>query len=425
MAIPVMDRTGARGGFVDLLALIAGVLLLVLTIALCAIFVVEVIYRYGANRPILGPEYLEMVETYAGLAFAAVTLLALPAALAASFARRDVQPTRVRSALALVPGCPLALAGAIVGLLLIVYLMGLDRDRAGDLLLSIGVRNFASVVMLFAPIVIMLAAVLGGAGSPAATAAVAAPTILIWLFGVTTDSSIARFMTAMFVPLLITMPAFAALYAIAPARAVTPWLLGAVLPIAMFLPLALGFLTPTETAAFLVVLGLVIAVPVRVLALGQELRPVLRHAATETAALMAVLVAASALSFLFNYWEISSAITQTAGSWGAAPFVVFALVAAAIAVLSYLLTPAFTLAVGAAAFMPIIMAFGFDPIHFGVVAILLGLAAVAARSGRRDAGAASLTPAAARIAAGVALAAAVVVALMPDIALRLGRVLGL
>lgn len=419
MAIAAMDRASARGGFADSLALLAGVLLLALTIAFCALVVVDVVARYGANRPILGAEYLEIVEAYVGPAFAAASLLALPAALAASFARRGDHPAGARSTLALVPGCPLALAVAIVGFLLIVHVMGLDIDGAGQLLLNLGARNFASVTMLFAPIVIMLAAVLGGAGSPAATAAVAAPTMLIWLFAVTTENSIARLMTAMFVPLLLTTPAVAAVYAVAPARAVTPWLLGAVLPIAMFLPLALGFLTPTETAAFFVLLGLVIAIPVRLIALGQEFRPVLRQAATEAAALATVVLAASVLSFLFSLWEVPAAITKTLGSWEAAPFVVFAVAAAAIVFVSYFLTPAFTLAVGVALLMPTIMAFALDPVYFGVVALLLGLAALIARSGRRDAGAGSLTPAAALIAAGAALAVAIVVTLVPAIALWL------
>ena len=420
MSIAAIDRAGARGGMDDTLATLAGALLLFLTVVLSLIIGADIVGRYALGLPFLGGELIQSIETYFGIGFAAISLLALPAALAASFARQGNPPMRSRSALALVPGCLLGLAATLLGVVLYVAVMGIAPGPALLRALNSLASTFSSYVFLLGPIVLVLAAALGGARTPEATATAAAPTALIWLYGFLAQVSITDLFAVMFVPLLLLALVFAVLYAAAPARAVTPLMAGTLPPVVMALPLAVGILTPTESMAFVAIFGLAVALPVRAAALRQPLAPMLRQAGMEMAAIVTVLAAAILLSQPLAFSGVTMEIAETI----ATSSLILPLGALAFFALSYILTPAFTLAVGGVLMMVTIVKSGADPVWAGAVLTLTGLAAMLARSGRANASASlSLPNWAAWIASGVTLAVAILVALVPDIAMSLAKAL--
>src|SRR5581483_9772334 len=150
-------------------------------------------------------------------------LLALPAALAAPFVAIGDPPLRSHSAVALVPGCLVALAAAVAAVIG-TMLVSDDVERG----LSIAYQQLVSVLtsytMPFLPIAVVLSAALGGARTPEATAAVAAPTLLGCFYALMSETSIGKVLAATLIPGLVGAAATAVCYAFAPGRAVTPWL---------------------------------------------------------------------------------------------------------------------------------------------------------------------------------------------------------
>jgi hypothetical protein len=93
---------------------------------------------------------------------------------------------------------------------------------------------------------------------------------------------------------------------------------------------------------------------------------------------------------------------------------VLVLGAAAFFLLCYVLSAALALLLAPLPLMPVIAAAGIDPMLAGAILVLLALAAMAARSGRRSG--AGLTPAAALSLAAMLAGLAILLALVPAIA---------
>ena len=422
MASTSIDRAqaGAGMGIGGLLATLSGVLLLILVVAFAALSFLEVVGRYGVGRPLFGSELSEDISRYFGLAVVGASLLALPAALAAAFMRQGDPPLRSRSALVLVPGCLVAMIAALAGFA-VMFGMGQDRGVGFTLPLTQLAGTFGDYIFLVLPCFVVISAVIGGARTPEATAAVAAPTILVALYGTFLQVSIANTFVALLVPAIIAAATVAVLFAAAPARAVTPWLAGWALAFGTTLLVITGFLTPTEAGGLLALFVLVVAIPIRTLALGQPIAPMLRQAGMETVAIVAVMAAGTLVSTALALSGASANVVASVGTSSAALLAVpVAYLAAA-----YLLTPALAIALLLPLTHPIIVTGGIDPVLAGTVAILLGLGAAMARAARRDpaAEALSLPAAAAWIAAAVLVALAAVVALVPNLAMAPVRAL--
>jgi hypothetical protein len=410
------DGAHARAGISQALATVGGALLLILALLASLVFVVDIVGRYGAGRPLLAGENLELASSVFGFGFAGAALLALPAALGATFARAGDPPLRSHSALALVPGCVLALAISVIA----IAVAAVERGGIG-MGLSIawaqtsgGLTTYA---FLFIPIAIAFAAALGGARTPEATAAAAAPVVVAGFAGLFAEVSIIGLLLSVLFPLLAAAAAIAILYAAAPARAVTPWLAGIALALGMALLVATGWTTPTEAMGLIALFGLPIALLVRVLALRQPIGAILRQAATETIAIVAVLsaslLAATAL-LLVNRGPIEGPTPSTAA---------ILIGGAAVFVASYLLTATLALGLALPLTLPILQAAKVEPTLAVAILVLLGLAAMAARAARRDAAAPaqSFPPGAAFVAAAAFVALAVAAALVPDIVLAPAR----
>ena len=171
--------------------------------------------------------------------------------------------------------------------------------------------------------------------------------------------------------------ATAVLYAGAPARAVTPWLLGWALAFTFELSVATGVFTGTETAGLVALLAIAIALPLRLLTLRHTFAPMLRQLGTETIAITSCLAAAICISALMTKIGIPDAVAGAAGSG----FAMIALVAVGYLVLAYLLTPILTLALLPFLF-EVFKQVGLHPAFAGAVLLLLGAAAAIARAGR-------------------------------------------
>ncbi|MCW5770457.1 MAG: hypothetical protein KIT16_02385 [Rhodospirillaceae bacterium] len=402
-------------GWTAALATLAGGLLLVAVGLLSLLIVADIFGRYALNHPVIDGERYGAVETYFGLGLAALSLLALPEAIAATFLRRGEPPVRSRSALVLVPGCLLAVVLGIAAFALLTAEAppGIPAMAMAQRTITEG---FARYVFLFFPILVVLAAVLGGARSPEATAALVAPALLCGLFGFIGEFSIASTFVA-FAPLAVAAGLLLAiLYAFAPARAVTPWVAGPALAAGMAVPLALGLLTPTETAGLFACFGFIIALPVRCLALRHRLGPMLRQAGTELAAVVfvfaAAMIVALDISLLIGRQPglLASLPPQTALLVGAAVFFVLALVA----------TPMLVIAAAAVPIVQAIRSFGVEPIWIGTLLTLFGLSAIALRAlrGKYLAAASGGLPAPAALFAAVVFAGlGALVALVPNIVL--------
>jgi C4-dicarboxylate transporter DctM subunit len=408
-----MERAEARaeGGVVALLATLAGALVAVLAVGVSVVGAIDIFGRYVLARP-LPPWLTEQVYDQAGIAFAAISLLALPAALTAGFARREEPPLRSHSALALVPGCIVAILAVVLGIALSLGVFGASRGASLVAAQLTGV--FSSYTFLLIPLILTLGALLGGGRTPEATAAAAGPVALAVLLGLMGETSIAALLLGLLVPMVLLAMAWGLLFAAAPARAVAPWLAGPLLALAVLLPLVPGALTPTETAAAFVLLALIVVVPIRTIALGHPIGPMLRQLAMETAAIAAALLTASLLASVFAYLGLPVAIAEaSAGS-----LAITAVGALVFLVLSYLLTPVAVFALTLPLVLPVLQSAGYDLVWTGAVMALLGLAAMTARAARRaPPGPASLPRFAAWMAAAVTLAMAVIVILAPQLAL--------
>lgn len=404
-------RAPAGGGLAAALATLSGALLLVLAGAAALLFVAETFARFAVGNSLLGPDMLDAATRHLGLAFAAAALPALPAALAAPFARIGEPP--LRSALALNPG---ALAAAAI------WLAAVAASLAAAPMAEVGLKiafersavHFVSFVFLALPLAIVLAAALGGARTPESAAAAAAPVVLVVMCGLLAELSIGTLFLSAVLPLLAAAVAITILYAFAPARAVTPWLTGISLALGATLLIATGLVTPTEALALVALFGLPAALIVRTLALKQPLGPMLRQMSTETVSVVAAL-AAGTLAILTL---LQAGVSPTLGL-EATPIALLAAGGAAFFAASCILTPVLVLSLALPFVLATVRTTGVDPLVAASVMLLLALAATIARAGRRreSADASGLSLPAALAAAGAFAALAILVALVPGIAL--------
>jgi hypothetical protein len=383
---------------------------MLLALAAAAAIAFETVARYAGGQSFLGPDGVQWIETYFGLGFAALALPALPAALRAPFVRRGDPPLRSRSALALVPGALCAIAIGLAAFAYLALASGLSVEAGATIAVQRLKNGFASYLFLFVPLALVLGAMIGGARTPEATAAAAGPAVLVALFGMAAEASIGVQFAALAVPFVLAAAGIGLLYAIAPARAVTPWLAGPVLALIAGLPLLTGFLTPTEWIAFLALAGIVVALPIQTLALALPFGTLLRQIATEMAAAIVVVGAAALVSTALAMAGATGAILDLVGTGTG----VLVLGAAVFFLLCYLLSAALALFLALLPMMPVIVAARIDLALAGAILVLLALAAMAARSGRR--GGAGLTPAAALASTAMLAGLAILLALIPAIA---------
>lgn len=408
-----MVSGAARAGAAETLSTIGGALLLILALLLALLSVVDVFGRIGAGRPLLGAESLQLVTTYFGLGFAAASLLALPAALAAPFVRTGGPPLLSHSALALVPGCAAALAVLVIAIAAVIVSSGAGADVALTLVVRRLYATFTDFVFLFIPLTLVFAAALGGGRTPEATAAAAAPVVLAGLAGSFGGLSIMGLLLSVLLPLLAAAVAIAVLYAVAPARTATPWLAGIALSCGMAILVATGALTPTEAMGLVALFGVPITLLVRIFALRHPTGPMLRQMGTETAAIVVVMAASTMAGAAFTLAGIG-----LGAELRVTPLVLLGGGAAFLA-LSYALTPTLALGLAIPLAFPLLSTASIDQTLAAAIMILLGLAAMMLRAARRDpmAPAHCLPPAAAFGVAVVFAGLAVVVAFVPSIAL--------
>lgn len=416
MPSSLVDRDrAAGGGFAQALATLGGALLLILAFVAALALVIDVSGRFGGGAGLLGPEFVEFASTYFSLGFAALSLLALPAALAAPF----VRDLRSHSALALVPGCLMALLVWLAALAVVVALIPGGIDTRLEMGLRRTLAAFDSYVFLVVPLAIAVATAIGGARTPESTAAAAAPVVLAALSGFIGDLSITRVFLAMALPLLAALIAMALLYTAAPARAVTPWLAGIALALGLALPLATGAMTPAEGVALVALFALPIGLLVRTLALRQPFGAMLRQMAMETVAVVAVLAAVVLFMTAFTLAGIrfEDAVGPDTGP------VILIVGGGAFFVASYLLTAALALGLLAPLVFVATKAVGIEPTLGAAVVVLLGLATTLARAARRDPPGVGLPPPAAWIGAALFVILAALAALFPAVALAPMRAL--
>lgn len=398
-------------GFAGALATLAGAAVLVVALAAAALMTAEFFARAAASASLLGPDLFEQATRILGLGFAAAALPALPAALAAPFVRRGEPPLRSHAALALVPGCLVAVLIWIAAAAAMAA-AGPGFDAGLDMALRRTIAAFDSFVFLLLPLAAVLGAALGGARTPESAAAAAAPTVLVAVCGLAGELAISDLSLAVLLPLLAAAATLAILYAAAPARTVTPWLTGIALAIGMTLLVSTGLFTPTEALALIAVFGIPIGLAVRVFALKQPIGAMLRLMALETAALAAAMAAgalgAGALLLL--------GASPTLGIASLSP-AMLAAGAAGFFAASVLLSPVPVLMIGLPFALAALRVPAIQPVLASAIFVLLALAAVIARAGRAAPPGAGLTPLAAGIGATVFVALAALVAFVPQIAL--------
>jgi hypothetical protein len=411
-------RATARGGVLDMLATAGGALLLAFSLLISLGLLLDVIGRYGVGQPFFGPDAQESLLALAGIGFGVASLLGLPAALAAPFRRTGDPPLRSRSALALVPGCVVGLIVLAIAFAALAAQVG--AGPAASVTYERAAQTFSGFVFLIVPLALMLGALFGGARTPETTAAAAAPVILVTLCGLMASLSILSLLGALLLPLLAAGIVIACLYAAAPAPSVTPWLAGIALAVGLTLPIATGFFTPSEALGLVAAFAIPITLLVRALALRQPLRLMLRQAAMEMASVGIIMIAAALAGQTLAIAGAQPAITDALGS---SPAMLIAVAVVSLGA-GYLLTPLLALSLVVPAAFPMLSKAGVEPTLGAAVLVLLGLAAVAARSARGGgANVIGLPSLAAWIAAAAFVALAGTIALVPGIALAPMRVL--
>ena len=132
-----------------------------------------------------------------------------------------------------------------------------------------------------------------------------------------------------------------------------------------------GFFAPTESAVVAVVYGMVVCLAVYREISGKTLWEIIETTATGTANLMILVVTAQMFGWLISYYQIPQAVSSFMLSFVSNKYMFWAIIIILLTICGMFLEVGATNLILGPILAPIAVAFGIDPIHFGLVFVFL------------------------------------------------------
>lgn len=147
---------------------------------------------------------------------------------------------------------------------------------------------------------------------------------------------------------------------------------GLLLVILIFVGIRAGIFTAVESAAIAVIYALLITLLAYRSLSGAALLSASLHAARTTGAILFVIAAAGLFGWLLAYLQAPAAVVDALRAVASEPLLVLLLIVVSLLLLGTFMDLAPLILICTPIFLPVVRAYGIDPIHFGVVMILAG-----------------------------------------------------
>ncbi len=147
---------------------------------------------------------------------------------------------------------------------------------------------------------------------------------------------------------------------------------GLLLVVLIFVGIRAGIFTAVESAAIAVIYALIITLFAYRSLRGSALLEASLHAARTTGSILFVIAAAGLFGWLLAYLQVPAAVVESLRAIASEPVAVLLLIVIALLLLGTFMDLAPLILICTPIFLPVIRAYGIDPIHFGVVLILAG-----------------------------------------------------
>lgn len=221
------------------------------------------------------------------------------------------------------------------------------------------------------------------------TAAMLPPSISLLMFGFVTDTSIGALFLAGIIPSLILTVAFmVATHIVAKRRGYggdlprATWgvvwrtfigsLPALLLPLAITFGIRFGIFTPSEAGGAAVLYALLFCLVTRE-AHWRDIYDAIWTTAITSGAIMLVLASTGALSFILTFERIPQAVAESMIALTTEPHLLLLLISALVFVVGIFIEGLPMILILAPMFLPAMKAAGIDPIHYGVVFVLVSL----------------------------------------------------
>lgn len=147
---------------------------------------------------------------------------------------------------------------------------------------------------------------------------------------------------------------------------------GLLLVMLIFVGIRAGIFTAVESAAIAVIYALIITLFAYRSLRGSALLEASLHAARTTGSILFVIAAAGLFGWLLAYLQVPAAVVESLRAIASEPVAVLLLIVIALLLLGTFMDLAPLILICTPIFLPVVRAYGIDPIHFGVVLILGG-----------------------------------------------------
>lgn len=143
-----------------------------------------------------------------------------------------------------------------------------------------------------------------------------------------------------------------------------------ILPIFIILGIRMGAFTPAEAAAVAVIYSMGCVIAYRETN-WREIIGAIRSTVSATAAILLILAASAAFSWILTYERIPQQVAEAMLSWTDSPFLMLSLIALLVLVLGMFIEGTALILILAPIFLPVASALHIDPVHYGVVFVLM------------------------------------------------------
>lgn len=130
-----------------------------------------------------------------------------------------------------------------------------------------------------------------------------------------------------------------------------------------------GFFTPTEASCIAVVYALVLSFAYKAIRV-RDLPGILLESARTTAIVMFLVAVSAVMSWVMSFARIPQLVTDAMFTLSTNPYVLILLIVVLLLAIGCFMDPTPAVLIFAPIFLPVVTAFGMDPIHFGIFMVL-------------------------------------------------------
>ena len=130
-----------------------------------------------------------------------------------------------------------------------------------------------------------------------------------------------------------------------------------------------GFFTPTEASCIAVVYSLVLAFVYRAIKV-RDLAGILLESARTTSIVMFLVGVSAAMSWVMSFAQIPQLVTDALLSVTSNPYALIVLIVVLLLFIGCFMDPTPAVLIFAPIFLPVVTAFGMDPVHFGIFMVM-------------------------------------------------------